>query len=38
VGKYRIAKNMAVSGRIQDDVNAKYSENVSGRVTFDYDF
>lgn len=37
-GKYRIAKNMAVSGRIQDDVNAKYSENVSGRVTFDYDF
>lgn len=37
-GKYRITKNMAVSGRIQDDVNARYSENVSGRVTFDYDF
>jgi hypothetical protein len=37
-GKYRIAKNMAFSGRIQDDVNARYSENVSGRVTFDYDF
>ncbi|ACM20038.1 outer membrane channel, putative [Geotalea daltonii FRC-32] len=37
-GKYKIAKNMAVSGRIQDDVNARYSTNVSGRVTFDYDF
>lgn len=36
--KYKLAKNMAVSGRIQDDVNARYSENVSGRVTFDYDF
>lgn len=36
--KYKIAKNMAVSGRIQDDVNARYSENVSGRITFDYDF
>lgn len=37
-GKYRIARNMAVSGRIQNDVNARYEENVSGRVTFDYDF
>lgn len=37
-GKYRIARNMAVSGRIQNDVNARYSENVSGRLTFDYDF
>ena len=37
-GKYRLARNMAVSGRIQDDVNARYSSNVSGRMTFDYDF
>ncbi len=37
-GKYRFAKNMALSGRIQDDVNARYTENVSGRLTFDYDF
>lgn len=36
--KYRIAKNMALSGRIQNDVNARYSENVSGRMAFDYDF
>jgi hypothetical protein len=37
-GKYRLAKNMALSGRIQDDVNARYSENVTGRLAFDYDF
>jgi len=37
-GKYKLAKNMALSGRIQNDVNASYSENVSGRVVFDYDF
>ncbi|SNB46355.1 hypothetical protein [Geobacter sp. DSM 9736] len=37
-GKYKIANNMALSGRIQNDVNERYSSNVSGRVTFDYDF
>jgi hypothetical protein len=37
-GKYKLAKNMAVSGRLQDEVNATYSRNVSGRMTFDYDF
>jgi len=37
-GKYKLAKNMALSGRIQNDVNATYSENISGRVVFDYDF
>lgn len=37
-GKYKLAKNMALSGRVQNDVNARYSENVSGRVVFDYDF
>jgi hypothetical protein len=36
--KAKLAKNMALSGRIQDDVNARFSRNVSGRVTFDYDF
>ncbi|WP_224983374.1 hypothetical protein [Geomonas agri] len=37
-GKYKVAGNMAVSGRIQDDVNARYDNNVSGRLTFDIDF
>lgn len=37
-GKYKFARNMALSGRIQNDVNARYHENVSGRVVFDYDF
>lgn len=37
-GKYKVASNMAVSGRIQDDVNARYDNNVSGRLTFDFDF
>lgn len=37
-GKYRLAKNMSISARVQNDVNARYSENVSGRVVFDYDF
>ncbi len=37
-GKYKITKALAVSGRIQDDVNARYSENFSGRLAFDYDF
>jgi hypothetical protein len=36
--KVKLAKNMALTGRIQDDVNARYSENVSGRIAFDYDF
>jgi hypothetical protein len=37
-GKYRLAKNMAVSGRLQDDVNVTYTRNLSGRFVFDYDF
>ena len=37
-GKYKLAKNMAVSGRIQEDVNARFESNVTGRVVFDYDF
>jgi hypothetical protein len=37
-GKYKLGSNMALSGRIQNDVNARYSRNVSGRMAFDYDF
>jgi hypothetical protein len=37
-GKYKVASNMAVSGRIQTDVNAQFSHNTTGRVAFDYDF
>ncbi|MCM0082537.1 hypothetical protein L4X63_13135 [Geomonas sp. Red32] len=37
-GRYRLAKNMALSGRIQDDVNIRFESNFSGRVVFDYDF
>ncbi len=37
-GKYKIARNMVVSGRIQNDVNIHYKENISGRLAFDYDF
>lgn len=37
-GKFKVADNMSVSGRIQADVNAQFSHNTSGRVTFDYDF
>jgi len=37
-GKYRLAKNMALSGRIQNDVNARYSENVSGRLALEINF
>jgi len=37
-GKYRFNKAVAVAGRIQEDVNARFSSNVSGRVTLDYDF
>jgi hypothetical protein len=37
-GKYKVAKHMAVSGRLQDDVNVTYTRNISGRLVFDYDF
>jgi hypothetical protein len=37
-GKYRLTQNMAMSGRIQDDVNASYTSDVSGRLVFDYNF
>lgn len=37
-GKYRVAKNMATSVRIENDINKFYSNNVQGRFIFDYDF
>lgn len=36
--RYRFAKNMSSSIRIEDNVNANYSKDMKGRVTFDYDF
>lgn len=36
--KYRMAKNLAASLRIEDDVNARYHENLQGRFILDYDF
>lgn len=37
-GRYYFAKNMSGSLRVQDNVNVNYSKDLSGRVTFDYDF
>jgi hypothetical protein len=37
-GRYKLGKNMALSARLQNDVNAHYSENASGRFVFDYNF
>ena len=37
-GKYKLAKSLAISGRVQNDVNVVYKSNVSGRMVFDYDF
>jgi len=36
--KYKIAKNMSASARIEDDVNAKFENDWQGRVVFNYDF
>jgi hypothetical protein len=37
-GKYRLARNVAASFRIEDDVNVTYNSNVQGRFIFDYHF
>ena len=37
-GKYKLAKNIAASVRIEDDINKTYNNNVQGRFIFDYDF
>ncbi len=36
--KYRLAKNMSASIRVQDDVNRRFSEDWQGRFVFNYDF
>jgi hypothetical protein len=37
-GTYKLAKNMSASVRIEDNVNARYSEDWQGRVVFNYNF
>jgi hypothetical protein len=37
-GRYKIAKNMRASMRVEDDVNRTYASNFQGRLVFDYDF
>jgi hypothetical protein len=37
-GNYKLAKNMSTAVRIEDDVNARYDSDWSGRVVFNYDF
>lgn len=36
--KYKLAKNMSASGRIEDDVNRKFESDWQGRLVFNYDF
>jgi len=36
--KYKIAKNMSASARIEDDVNRSFSNDWQGRLVFNYDF
>jgi hypothetical protein len=37
-GTYKLAKNMSASVRVEDNVNARYSEDWQGRVVFNYNF
>jgi hypothetical protein len=37
-GKYKIKDNMSASVRVEDNVNARYKEDYSGRMAFNYDF
>lgn len=37
-GKYKFMDNMSASVRVEDNVNARYSEDWTGRVVFNYDF
>jgi hypothetical protein len=36
--KYKLAKNMSASLRIEDNVNRQYSNDWQGRAVFNYDF
>jgi hypothetical protein len=37
-GRYKFAKNMSSSIRVEDNVNINYSKDMQGRLTFDVDF
>lgn len=37
-GKYKINDKMSASVRVEDNVNARYKDDWSGRVAFNYDF
>jgi len=37
-GKYKLAKNMSASLRLEDDINVTYNTNFQGRCIFDYRF
>ena len=37
-GRYKFAKNMSSSVRVEDNVNINYSKDMQGRLTFDVDF
>jgi len=37
-GKYKVNDKMSASVRVEDNVNARYKEDWSGRVAFNYDF
>ena len=37
-GKYKLAKNMTATVRVEDNVNQQYSNDWSGRAAFKYDF
>jgi len=37
-GKYKIKDNMSASVRVEDNVNARYKEDYSGRMAFNLDF
>ncbi|QEM69960.1 hypothetical protein FO488_18545 [Geobacter sp. FeAm09] len=37
-GKYKLAKNMSASVRVEDNVNARYKSDWQGRAVFNYDF
>lgn len=36
--KYKLTNNMSASVRVEDNVNARYKENWSGRAAFNYNF
>jgi hypothetical protein len=37
-GKYKVNDHMSASARVEDNVNARYKEDWTGRLAFNYDF